>query len=106
MPVSIKKALISGGGTGGHIFPAIAIANALRRRYPDVVLQFVGASDRMEMQKVPAAGYAIKGLWISGYQRGKIVKNILLPLKIVWSLICSFWICWRFNPDVAIEVGG
>ena len=60
----------------------------------------------MEMQKVPEAGYPIKGLWIAGYQRGKIVKNILLPFKILWSLLCSFWICWRFNPDVAVGVGG
>ena len=106
MPVQIKKALISGGGTGGHIFPAIAIANALKRRYPEIIIQFVGASDRMEMQKVPEAGYPIKGLWIAGYQRGQIIKNILLPFKILWSLLCSFWICWRFNPDVAVGVGG
>jgi len=65
----LRKVIISGGGTGGHIFPAIAIANGLKQRIPDIDILFIGAHDRMEMERVPAAGYPIKGLWISGFQR-------------------------------------
>ena len=73
--------LIAAGGTGGHIFPALAIAKEIEHRYPHCVLLFVGASDRMEMEKIPAAGYSIKGLWISGFQRSFSLKNLLLSLK-------------------------
>ena len=98
--------LISGGGTGGHIYPAIAIAQALKAEDPEAEFLFVGAQGRMEMEKVPAAGYAIEGLWISGFQRGQLLSNLLLPLK----LLFSFWRAWRilrrFRPAVVIGVGG
>ena len=73
------KIILSGGGTGGHIYPAIAIANELKSRFPDTEFLFVGASDRMEMEKVPQAGYKIEGLWISGIQRKLTLKNLLFP---------------------------
>ena len=106
MSHKIKKAIISGGGTGGHIFPAIAIANAIKKRNANVEILFVGASDRMEMQKVPEAGYPIVGLWIAGYQRGQILNNLLLPFKILSSILRSFLICKKHKPDIAIGVGG
>jgi UDP-N-acetylglucosamine--N-acetylmuramyl-(pentapeptide) pyrophosphoryl-undecaprenol N-acetylglucosamine transferase len=102
----IKKVIISGGGTGGHIFPAIAIANAIKKRNVNVEILFVGASDRMEMQKVPEAGYPIVGLWIAGYQRGQILNNLLLCFKILSSIIRSFLICKNHKPDIVIGVGG
>ena len=95
------KILISGGGTGGHIFPAIAIADALRQKVPGAELLFVGALGRMEMQKVPEAGYAIEGLWISGFQR-----NLSFPFKLVSSLCKAAAIIRRFRPDVVVGVGG
>jgi UDP-N-acetylglucosamine--N-acetylmuramyl-(pentapeptide) pyrophosphoryl-undecaprenol N-acetylglucosamine transferase len=98
--------IISGGGTGGHIYPAIAIADELKLRYPDANILFVGASDRMEMEKVPQAGYAIKGLWISGIQRKLSVKNLSFPFKLVSSLLKSKSILKSFNPHVAIGTGG
>ena len=101
-----KRFLISGGGTGGHIFPALAIAKEIERRYPESMLLFVGASDRMEMEKVPAAGYQIKGLWISGFQRSLSLKNLLFPVKLVLSILKSFFIVMRFKPDVVIGTGG
>ena len=79
--------ILSGGGTGGHIYPAIAIANELKRRHPDAEFLFVGAKDKMEMEKVPAAGYPIEGLWISGLQRKLTVKNLLFPIKLISSLL-------------------
>lgn len=100
------RIIISGGGTGGHIFPAIAIANSIKANYPDTDILFVGANDRMEMQKVPEAGYAIKGIWISGIQRGEILKNILFPLKLVYSMIQSYFIISKYKPHVAVGVGG
>lgn len=100
------KILISGGGTGGHVFPAIAIANMLKSVNPENKIEFVGASDRMEMQKVPEAGYKIYGLWISGLQRGFALKNLLLPFKIIFSLIKATAIISRFKPDVVVGVGG
>lgn len=103
---SPTRVLISGGGTGGHVFPAIAIANALRKIEPSVVIHFIGAKGRLEMQKVPEAGYKIDGLWISGFQRDNILKNLLLPLKIVSSLVNAGRIIARFNPDVMVGVGG
>ncbi len=98
--------MISGGGTGGHVFPAIAIANALRKIEPSVVIHFIGAKGRLEMQKVPEAGYNIDGLWISGFQRDNILKNLLLPVKIVSSLVSATRIITRFKPDVMVGVGG
>ncbi|PST81897.1 undecaprenyldiphospho-muramoylpentapeptide beta-N-acetylglucosaminyltransferase [Pedobacter yulinensis] len=100
------KIIISGGGTGGHIFPAVAIANALRRLRPGCEILFVGANGRMEMEKVPAAGYQIRGLNISGIQRGSILKNLGLPFKIIKSLFDALQIIREFRPDVAVGVGG
>jgi UDP-N-acetylglucosamine--N-acetylmuramyl-(pentapeptide) pyrophosphoryl-undecaprenol N-acetylglucosamine transferase len=100
------KFIISGGGTGGHIYPAIAIANELKTQYPDAEFLFVGAKDRMEMEKVPQSGYAIKGLWISGLQRSFSLKNLMFPLKLVSSLWESRKIIKSFLPDVAIGTGG
>ena len=101
-----KKILISGGGTGGHIFPALAIAKELERRDNSMEFLFVGASDRMEMTKVPAAGYRIKGLWIAGLQRSLSMKNLLFPLKLKLSIFKSLFIILRFKPDVVIGTGG
>lgn len=98
--------IISGGGTGGHIFPAVAIANALKKISPNIQILFVGAKGRMEMEKVPAAGYHIVGLDIQGFQRKSLLKNILLPYKIVMSLLRSRSIIKEFKPDVAVGVGG
>ena len=100
------KVIISGGGTGGHIYPAIAIANELKLRYPEANILFVGAKDRMEMQKVPEAGYPIKGLWISGLQRKITLKNLSFPLKVMSSLLASRRILRSFKPDIAIGTGG
>nr|WP_299000391.1 undecaprenyldiphospho-muramoylpentapeptide beta-N-acetylglucosaminyltransferase [uncultured Allomuricauda sp.] len=98
--------ILSGGGTGGHIYPAIAIANELKRRYPQAEFLFVGAKDKMEMEKVPKAGYKIEGLWISGLQRKLTWKNLMFPLKLITSLIRAGKIIKKFNPDVAIGTGG
>ncbi len=100
------KFIISGGGTGGHIYPAIAIANELKSRFPNAEFLFVGAQDKMEMQKVPQAGYAIKGLWIAGLQRKLTLQNILFPVKLIISLLKSRAIIKSFNPDVVIGTGG
>ncbi len=101
-----KRVIISGGGTGGHIFPAVAIANALKKLASDTEILFVGANGRMEMEKIPAAGYKIIGLDIQGFQRKSIVKNLLLPYKMLMSLIRSRRIIKDFKPDVAVGVGG
>lgn len=98
--------ILSGGGTGGHIYPAIAIANELKQRFPEAEFLFVGAKGRMEMEKVPQAGYNIEGLWISGIQRKITLKNLLFPLKLISSLIRSRGILNRFRPDVVIGTGG
>lgn len=98
--------LISGGGTGGHIYPAIAIANEIKVRYPDANFLFVGAKDRMEMEKVPQAGYDIKGLWISGVQRKFTVDNLSFPFKLISSLWKARKIVKQFKPDIAIGTGG
>ncbi len=100
------KFILSGGGTGGHIYPAIAIANELKHRFPDAEFLFVGAKDRMEMEKVPQSGYSIKGLWISGLQRNLSLKNLTFPLKLASSLVRARSIIRAFNPDVAIGTGG
>ena len=98
--------ILSGGGTGGHIFPAIAIADELKSRVPEAQFLFVGAKDRMEMEKVPRAGYNIKGLWISGIQRKITWKNLLFPIKLISSLIRSRSIIKQFKPDAVIGTGG
>ncbi len=98
--------LLSGGGTGGHIYPAIAIANELKQRYPHAKILFVGAKDRMEMEKIPEAGYQIKGLWISGIQRSLTLKNLSFPFKLMSSLWNARKIVKQFNPDVVIGTGG
>lgn len=100
------RIIISGGGTGGHIYPAIAIANELKARFPECEILFVGASDKMEMQKVPQAGYKIEGLWIAGIQRKLTMDNLKFPLKLLSSLIKSRRIIKQFKPDVAIGTGG
>jgi UDP-N-acetylglucosamine--N-acetylmuramyl-(pentapeptide) pyrophosphoryl-undecaprenol N-acetylglucosamine transferase len=101
-----KRVIISGGGTGGHIFPAVAIANALKKIDPGTEILFVGALGRMEMEKVPAAGYKIIGLDIQGFQRSSILKNVLLPYKLLKSVIKARSIIKDFKPDAAVGVGG
>ncbi len=103
---NFPKIIISGGGTGGHIFPALAIANALKSISPNCEILFVGANGRMEMEKVPAAGYQIEGLNIRGIQRGSIVKNLSLPFKIVSSVRKAMQIIERFKPHAVVGVGG
>ena len=98
--------IISGGGTGGHIYPAIAIANEIKLRYPEVNFLFVGAKDKMEMEKIPQAGYEIKGLWISGIQRKLTLNNLIFPLKLISSLWNARKIINKFKPDIAIGTGG
>ena len=100
------KFILSGGGTGGHIYPAIAIANELKLRFPNCEILFVGAKDKMEMQKVPHAGYKIEGLWIAGLQRKLTLQNIMFPLKLANSLWKSRTIINNFKPDVVIGTGG
>lgn len=100
------RAIISGGGTGGHIFPALSIANKLKEVNPDTEILFVGAVGRMEMEKVPAAGYRIEGLEISGLQRSLDLSNLKLPFKVIGSVIKSSKIIKEFKPDIAIGVGG
>ncbi len=101
-----RRFLISGGGTGGHIFPAIAIANEIKAREPEAIIEFVGANDRMEMEKVPAAGYKIHGIWITGFQRSLSFKNLLFPLKVISSIERCYRILKKFKPDVVIGTGG
>ncbi len=100
------KFIISGGGTGGHIYPAIAIADELKSRFPEAEFLFVGAEDRMEMEKVPQAGYKIMGLWISGLQRNLSIQNLAFPLKLVSSLYESYKILRESKPNIAIGTGG
>jgi len=98
--------IISGGGTGGHIFPAIAIANALKKVNEENEILFVGANGRMEMEKVPAAGYKIEGLNISGIQRKMTLSNLLVPFKVIGSVMKAKKIIRKFHPDAAVGVGG
>jgi UDP-N-acetylglucosamine--N-acetylmuramyl-(pentapeptide) pyrophosphoryl-undecaprenol N-acetylglucosamine transferase len=100
------KFILSGGGTGGHIYPAVAIANELKLRFPDCEILFVGAQDKMEMQKVPQAGYTIEGLWIAGIQRKLTLQNMMFPLKLASSLLKSRKIIKKFKPDAVIGTGG
>lgn len=100
------KVIISGGGTGGHVFPAIAIANALKERLKEVDILFIGAKGRLEMEKVPAAGYPIEGLTISGFVRRLTLKNLTFPFKLAGSLLRARSIIHRFAPEVVVGVGG
>ena len=99
------RIVIAGGGTGGHIFPAIAIANAIKKIKPQAEFLFVGAKGKMEMEKVPQAGYEIKGLDIAGFNRSSLIKNISLPFKIIKSFFQVSGIFKKFNPDVVVGVG-
>lgn len=100
------RVLISGGGTGGHVYPAIAIANAIKDKDPSAEILFVGAQGKLEMEKVPAAGYPIKGLWISGFQRKLSMRNLSFPFKLASSLYRARKIIKDYKPDVAVGVGG
>ena len=100
------KVLISGGGTGGHIFPAVAIANAVKRRNPDARILFVGAEGRMEMERVPAAGYEIVGLPVAGFDRKRLWRNFSVLVKLYRSMRRAKKILRDFQPDVAVGVGG
>ncbi len=100
------RVLISGGGTGGHVYPAIALANAIKDKDPSVEILFVGAQGKLEMKKVPAAGYFIKGLWISGFQRKLSIRNLLFPFKLASSLYRGRKIIMDYKPDVVVGVGG
>lgn len=100
------RVILSGGGTGGHIFPAVAIANAIKAVAPNTVIMFVGAKGRMEMEKIPAAGYPIEGLWISGLQRRLTIDNLMFPFKVISSLYNARKIIKSFKPDVVVGTGG
>ncbi len=101
-----NKIIIAGGGTGGHIFPAIAIANAIKQQQPDTDILFIGAAGKMEMEKVPQAGYPIKGLTIAGFNRNSLIKNISLPFKIIKSFFQVRIIINQFKPTAVVGVGG
>ncbi|WP_144281392.1 undecaprenyldiphospho-muramoylpentapeptide beta-N-acetylglucosaminyltransferase [Chryseobacterium echinoideorum] len=100
------KILLSGGGTGGHIFPAIAIADEIKKRFPHAEFLFIGANGKMEMEKVPQSGYRIEGLNIAGFDRGNLLKNIGLPFKLISSLLKAKKVIKKFKPDFAIGTGG
>ena len=93
------RVIISGGGTGGHVFPALAIADELKKERPSTEIMFVGAQGKIEMEKVPKAGYRIEGLWISGFQRKLTFRNLLFPFKLIHSLLKAQRIIRRFQPD-------
>ena len=98
--------IISGGGTGGHIYPALAIATGIKEHFAEASILFVGAKGKMEMEKVPKAGFPIEGLWISGFQRSLSIENLLFPVKLISSLWNAFRILKRFNPDMVVGTGG
>ena len=100
------KIIISGGGSGGHIFPAVAIAKSLLEKNKNIEFLFVGAKDKMEMEKIPNEGFKIVGLWISGFHRGEVLRNLLFPIKLIFSLIKSFILIKKFSPDLVIGTGG
>jgi UDP-N-acetylglucosamine--N-acetylmuramyl-(pentapeptide) pyrophosphoryl-undecaprenol N-acetylglucosamine transferase len=106
----MTKVLITGGGTGGHIFPAIAIADAIKAKQPDAEILFVGANGKMEMERVPKAGYRIEGIPVAGFQRSmtfsNILKNLVLPFKVLASLLKARAIIRRFKPDIVVGTGG
>jgi UDP-N-acetylglucosamine--N-acetylmuramyl-(pentapeptide) pyrophosphoryl-undecaprenol N-acetylglucosamine transferase len=104
--LNATRIIIAGGGTGGHIFPAIAIANALKLQQPNVEILFIGAKGKMEMEKVPQAGYAIEGLDIAGFNRSSLLKNITLPFKLIKSILRVRSIFKRFRPNAVVGVGG
>jgi UDP-N-acetylglucosamine--N-acetylmuramyl-(pentapeptide) pyrophosphoryl-undecaprenol N-acetylglucosamine transferase len=104
--VSNYKFIISGGGTGGHIYPAIAIGKELQAQFPDAEFLFVGAKNKMEMQKVPKAGFKIKGLWIAGLQRRLGFHLLTFPIKLIWSLVQASFILMRYKPTLVIGTGG
>lgn len=101
-----KRLVVSGGGTGGHIFPALAVAQEFRSRYPDAEILYIGAKGRMEMEKAPEAGFPVKGLWISGMERKLSFKSLLFPVKLFWSLLHATIILKRFRPCVVAGFGG
>ena len=101
-----RRIIIAGGGTGGHIFPAIAIANAIKQLQPDAEILFVGAKGKMEMEKVPQAGYKIEGIDIMGFNRSSLIKNIELPIKLIKSFLQVRKIVREFKPDTVVGVGG
>jgi|DEB0MinimDraft_10_1074344.scaffolds.fasta_scaffold10435_2 UDP-N-acetylglucosamine--N-acetylmuramyl-(pentapeptide) pyrophosphoryl-undecaprenol N-acetylglucosamine transferase len=100
------RLIVSGGGTGGHIYPALAIATELKNKISGSEVLFVGALGKMEMEKVPKAGYQIKGVWISGFQRSLSLQNILFPLKLIVSLFQAFFIIKQFKPTIVVGTGG
>lgn len=100
------RVLFAGGGTGGHIFPALAVARELRDRYPDSEILFIGTKGKIEERVVPANGFSFKKIWISGIQRRFSVANLLIPVKLVVSMIQSLGICMKFKPQVAVGTGG
>ena len=100
------RIIISGGGTGGHIFPAVSIANAIKEQHPDTEILFVGAEGRMEMQRVPAAGYKIIGLPVAGFDRKNLLKNFSVLIKLFRSQLKARQIIKEFKPDAAVGVGG
>ena len=100
------RILMSGGGTGGHIFPAVAIAQEIKKRFPDAEFLFIGANGKMEMEKVPQAGFKIIGLNIAGFDRGNLLKNIGLPFKLISSLIKAKKVIKEFKPDFTVGTGG
>lgn len=104
--MKLSRIIISGGGTGGHIFPALAIADEIKRRNEAADILFIGAEGKMEMEKVPQAGYPIVGLPIVGFQRKLTLKNLLLPFKLALSLTKVFFVIRRFKPELVIGVGG
>lgn len=100
------KILMSGGGTGGHIFPAVAIAQEIKKRFPDAEFLFIGANGKMEMEKVPQSGFKIEGLNIAGFDRGNILANFKLPFKVISSLLKARKVIGNFKPDFAVGTGG
>ena len=100
------KVILSGGGTGGHVYPAIAVADALKEQMPQAQILFVGAKGRIEMEKVPAAGYDVKGLWISGLDRKLTLRNLLFPVKVISSLMTAYLLMRKFQPQVVAGFGG
>jgi UDP-N-acetylglucosamine--N-acetylmuramyl-(pentapeptide) pyrophosphoryl-undecaprenol N-acetylglucosamine transferase len=105
-PNQPPKIILSGGGTGGHLFPALALADAIAARHPNAEIRFVGARGRLEMERVPKAGYPIDGLWIAGIQRSNMLQNLLFPLKLLSSMGAALGIVLRHKPDVAVGTGG
>ena len=100
------RLIVSGGGTGGHIYPALAIATVFKQQFSTAEILFVGAKGKMEMEKVPKAGFDIKGIWISGFQRSLSIRNLLFPLKVLISLMHSYFIIKKFKPTLVIGTGG